>query len=1287
MSNSSETNRGSTRREDPALDEAIEKCIVKLESGDAASIDSVIAEFPQHENELREFLDDWGGMEGFVAQISDSLNGDELVSTPVVVPAIEGRVFGDFELQEKIGAGGMGVIYKARQISLNRIVALKMILGERADRDRFRLEAEAIAAMAHPNIVSIYEIGEHDGRLFFSMQFIDGCNLKQYIAQNKITANEAAKITESVARAVHYAHQRGILHRDLKPANILMDVDGQPHITDFGLAKHIERDTELTTSGTIMGTPGYMAPEQASGKIKNLTVATDVYGLGAILYALLTGEAPFTGNSTLEVIRQVSEVPPRSPRIVSPDIDQDIETLCLKCLEKAPEHRYVSAEDLANDLSRFLSGLPVQARPVPGLEKAWRWCRRNPAIAGLSTLAVLLLLATTVSSFLLAISERAARINSDRNAEREKLLKNKVDAALVEERKTKSAMHLANGIWRAETGDVPGALLSFAESARSANKSPDEMDNHLRRWNSWYESHPRLVASTMLSAGYQEVEKGGWDRVEFRSLGSEVLIQAGSQFVVWNFDKDIVWNLNTTFGSVTSATWSARGDELAIGCSDGRILRLNPESQETIDEIKTDSAVTQIIYSHDCNHLAVANSGKLMIVDVLSGEKKTVFPAHPRRIVYLKFGPSGNELLSIALDRKARLFEIENPESAKIESPVYRTKPSEYMQPFRPEFIHGGRSLLLRANHDDYLLFDVATGLQIGATSIDQHMYSFAVKDEFLVMAGDKEAQVRQIASPVDEISNISSLNEEQLQQENRLLSDPVGQMLHSYRTTNCDVSESGLIATGNWDQNVRLWKLDVASEDAPSIVQKKQIALLPHQTRVRKVKFSEDSKHLITIQIDGLVRIFDLTNARPDDYVFDSPRGVNFARIVDDKYFITTGSSSWYARNANVSMRCFDSSEVQATTEKSQDENDDYLLDAICSMNNRTLITLHSRSPRSRSGFTSNDKSAGDIRFWNWPDCTELESQIFLDSEPRWIEHHPFTNQAAVCTSNMDVVLIDTETQKIENVLTRDTTKYNFDKRYSHFPQHPANQQLQYSPDGKSLVVWSQYNVGAFVWNLENAQLRFEPFENDGWPLTAAEYSSDGKYIVFSGGRNRDVTIIDALTGQQMGKVLEHTVVSYNAHFNSDSSLVVTSCRDGKARVFNWKTGDLIHNDLIHTADVLDAVFTPDSKYILSIGNDRQLKIWNANDGTIAVRPIEISRGSRHVKVSQDSRFAIVYGGHDYNSVIKLPNDDREQVANLDQAILASQLIANHKMQDNASVKINTEEWFSAWQNFKRKR
>jgi serine/threonine-protein kinase len=305
-----------------------------------------------------------------------------------------------YQILAEIACGGMGVVYQARQVALNRMVALKMIrAGAWAgpeERDRFRAEAEAVARLQHPNIVQIYEVGEHDGLPYFSLEYCAGGSLASRLGDAPLAAAEAAGLVATLARAVHAAHQAGIVHRDLKPANVLLNADGVPKITDFGLAKDLAGAGQHTPSGAILGTPSYMAPEQAGSQSKEIGAATDVYALGAILYELLTGRPPFREDTPLDTLVQVLEGEPTLPRRLNPGLPAELELICLKCLEKAPGQRYRSASALADDLERFLQGETVEARPRGPWQRLRYWARREPALA--SRLAALALFVAVIQA-------------------------------------------------------------------------------------------------------------------------------------------------------------------------------------------------------------------------------------------------------------------------------------------------------------------------------------------------------------------------------------------------------------------------------------------------------------------------------------------------------------------------------------------------------------------------------------------------------------------------------------------------------------------------------------------------------------------------------------------------------------------------------------------------------------------------------------------------------------------------------------------------------------------------
>jgi outer membrane protein assembly factor BamB len=392
----SEPRDGSGR--DERVNQIIAAYLRVADAGQAPDRAELLARHPDLADELRSFFADHDQAQRLAAPAAAP-------ETPTVAPgeAISPapldtiRYFGDYELLQEIARGGMGVVYRARQVSLNRFVALKMILsGQLASEDdvkRFHLEAQTAAGLQHPNIVAIHEVGEHDGQHYFSMDFVEGQSLADLVRENPLPPERAVRWVRTIAEGIQYAHQRGVLHRDLKPSNVLIDSFGQPRVTDFGLAKRIDRDTRLTATGAVVGTPSYMPPEQASADRGAIGPASDVYSLGAVLYELVTGRPPFRAATPFDTLLQVLEAEPAPPRLLNPAVGRDLETIILKCLAKQPARRYASAQALADDLGALLEGRPIQARR-PGLaEKAVRWAGKQRRSAIVATVAAVIAVA------------------------------------------------------------------------------------------------------------------------------------------------------------------------------------------------------------------------------------------------------------------------------------------------------------------------------------------------------------------------------------------------------------------------------------------------------------------------------------------------------------------------------------------------------------------------------------------------------------------------------------------------------------------------------------------------------------------------------------------------------------------------------------------------------------------------------------------------------------------------------------------------------------------------------
>jgi WD40 repeat protein len=779
---------------------------------------------------------------------------------------------GDYEILAEVGRGGMGVVYRARHVRLHRVVALKMLLGGHfADGDkrlRFRVEAEAVACLQHPHIVQLFESGEYEvdpglPRPYFTLEFVEGGNLAQRLAGRLVPPRQAAAWLESLARAAHYAHERGIIHRDLKPSNILLTGDGQPKVCDFGVAKLAAGSDLKTLSGFLVGTAEYMAPEQAEGRAA-VGPATDVYALGAILYELLTGRPPFKGTSTLDTINQVKVQEPVPPRRLQPHVPRDLETIAMKCLAKEPRRRFPTAAALAEDLGCFLAGKPITARPVGGWEQAVKWCRRRPALAALLTALVvvtLLGLAGVISQMLRADAARAVAVREKEvaTAERTRAVQ------LADELRTqRDAAQWQT--YRAHIAAAVSALrLHNASSARQYLKAAPAKH---RNWE-WRHLDSQLDGARAVLRG-----NGLKDRsVAFSRDGRR--LSSSDDYTLRLWDPATLQEVAVLRGHtarVNGVAFSPATDHLASASDDGTLRLWDAVTGRPTAVLRPTGRLTGPFWAPDGRHVAVNSAATFTVWDVRTRQQVAAFPGG-QQFVTGAFRPGGRQFARGSgsavqvwdLDAGRDILTLHGQDGLVLGlaySPDGRRLAAGFGYPdsaVRLWDATSGRLIAVRKGHLNGVgrVTFSPDGTRLASCSPDQtvRLWDGATGRAVAVLRGHTDRVRDGVFSPASK-RFLSASDDQTL----RLWDAATGELIavlrgHQGPIADLAVSPDGrTIASASEDHTVRLWDAELAQRSG---------VLRGHGRFVYDVAFRPDGGQVASAAWDGTVRLWDPTTGR----------------------------------------------------------------------------------------------------------------------------------------------------------------------------------------------------------------------------------------------------------------------------------------------------------------------------------------------------------------------------------------------------------------------------------------
>jgi WD40 repeat protein/tRNA A-37 threonylcarbamoyl transferase component Bud32 len=1085
------------------------------------------------------------------------------------------QFIGGYELVGTIAEGGMGVVYKARDRRVHRTVALKMILGGRGTGEavlkRFRMEAEAAAALDHPHIVPIYEVGEMEGQPFFTMKLIEGSSLAGRLARFQQDPRASAKLMATVARAIHHAHQRGILHRDLKPANILLNEKDEPFVTDFGLARRFEEASDLTHTGTVMGTPNYMSPEQAGGNLRELTTAADIFSLGAILYHLLAGVAPFRAETVLETLRQVQEREPMPPRKRNPQVGQDLETICLKCLEKNPQNRYRSALELAEDLERWLADETIMARRSTPSERAMKWVRRKPVVAALAAAVIVVGIGGVVGVFLqwrraeTARGIAVARGNAEARAKDEAVRsRSQAEAAYRDTAGMLTRIELEKADVLLAQGDSAGGL---AYLARVVRRDPSNV----------------VAASRILSYLNRHavpVPEVFTIPIEGRVIDAAVSPDRKRVAVTLDRDHDNlrIWSLQAGVQQLPPMTHPF--DLIGLGGGSGAGMGPPgmgppgmgppgmppggfPSGKKGFPGMKGFGMIPggggppmpigmsnlnltplNVGFSPDGKRIVTSsNTRKARVWDSQTGQPVTPFLETGFNTgVEARFYAAEDAVVTVSRDGRVQFWEATTGKMA-----------GEFMTAWGASLaeLNAATSQILVAHlRGQAQVWDLSSG---NATSpVVEHpgpvRYATWSRNG-AVLATASETQVFVWGSPGR--------------------NQTVKILEHPAPVTSMAVSPDGrLMVTGCADQKARWWDL-AGGELLHSAVS--------HPESVQAVVFSHDGRHVATLARDNVVRLWAAASAQPacEPLVpHGMPLSVHFTE--DDRSLV---------------VLCRDGTICVGTVVRPPD--------ARRPLAQAARVSVSTFSADGRKLLTGSEDGMASL----WDIAGGQRSVGPLNHGAPILQAGFSPDHATILTAGTDQVV------KLWDAKTGEP-------RAKPMRQSSPILLARFSVDGRRVMVLTTANLGR-SWDAATGEAASP--EHDHITVRHAALSADDQVVLVEMGIGRAAVLYDFQTGERLGAFMKHADPLGVCNFSPDGKTVITSSQDNTARLWDGRSGQPISDSLRHNGGVHFAGFSSDGRQAVTTSQDKTARLWNVRGGATLMHTLDHPAGVRVAEFSRD--------------------------------------------------------------------